>query len=334
MNNFRKITFNLFLVLIALTFFSCGEKGKSEKNTGTVAPRVKKQSEKGPVQTTVYADTDEISLAGIVEYTLEVKSEKGYTAELPDFNQAMFGGLIVKDRITKPKEYPDTMTTIISEKYILEPLVSGNYTISPITINFTEEKDTKVYSLETKSIEIKVSSLLDTDGQIPVFRDSIEPMTLKRDYKKIFKIAGIALVSILALAIAIILYLKKKKKIVFIKTPKKPAHITAYEKLQGLVELQLIEKGEYKAFYYSISFIFREYLENRFNLKAPEQTTEEFISDIYSRSIFEKESQSILKEFMEFSDLVKYAKHKPENSDIQKSFNIVKNFIEKTKEGK
>ncbi len=328
---FKSKSISILLVIIILS--ACSGRTGAEKKKAE-SPRIKKQSEKGPVQITVSVDTDEISLAGMTEYTLEVKCEKGYTAELPAFNDRIFGGLIVKDKFSSPKIYPDTMTTIISERYTLEPIVSGNFTIAPMLINFTEDNDTRVYSLESKPIEIKVSSLLDTAGQIPAFRDSLEPLSLKRNYKKLFRNIGIAAIIIIIAAGIILFYLKKKKKIVFTFKPKKSADEIAYEQLRELVELQLIEKGEYKEFYYRISFIFRLYLENRFSLKAPEQTTEEFIIDIYNRTLFEKDTQNILKEFMEFSDLVKYEKYKPEKTDIQKSFYIVKNFIEKTKEAK
>jgi len=38
-----------------------------------------------------------------------------------------------------------------------------------------------------------------------------------------------------------------------------------------------------------------------------------------------------LGEFLKLSDLVKFAKHNPTTEQIQKTFDLVKNFIEKTK---
>ena len=56
-----------------------------------------------------------------------------------------------------------------------------------------------------------------------------------------------------------------------------PAHEQAYRELERLLARELIEKGQVKEFYAGVSGVLRRYIENRFGLKAPERTTEEFL---------------------------------------------------------
>jgi hypothetical protein len=111
----------------------------------------------------------------------------------------------------------------------------------------------------------------------------------------------------------------------------KPAHEIAYERLQFLVEQNLVEEGKIKEFYEHISDILRHYIEHRFNLRAPERTTEEFLSEVPSANILGKPDQDRLGEFLQHCDLVKFAKYSPTTEQIQKTFDLVKDFIEKTK---
>jgi len=111
----------------------------------------------------------------------------------------------------------------------------------------------------------------------------------------------------------------------------KPAHEIAYERLGALVERDLIKAGKLKEFYECISDILRHYIEHRFDLKAPERTTEEFLPELISANVLGKSDQKRLGEFLQHCDLVKFAKYTPTTEQIQKTFDLVKDFIETTR---
>jgi hypothetical protein len=92
----------------------------------------------------------------------------------------------------------------------------------------------------------------------------------------------------------------------------------------------LIEAGALKLFYTRLSAILRCYLEDRFGLHAPEQTTEEFLVAARSSSFFLPEQQEQLKQFLVHCDLVKFAELQPTNQEIQQTFDICKEFIQAT----
>ena len=60
-----------------------------------------------------------------------------------------------------------------------------------------------------------------------------------------------------------------------------------------------------------VSAALREYLEARFGLRAPEQTTEEFIGDLRSRPLLDERHQASLAAFLGQCDLLKFAGARP-----------------------
>jgi hypothetical protein len=111
----------------------------------------------------------------------------------------------------------------------------------------------------------------------------------------------------------------------------RPAHEIAYDRLRSLVSQDLVGAGKVKEFYERISDILRHYIEHRFNLKAPERTTEEFLMELTSVQVLNPPDQERLGEFLQHCDLVKFAKYTPTTEQIQKTFDLVKDFIETTK---
>ena len=75
------------------------------------------------------------------------------------------------------------------------------------------------------------------------------------------------------------LYFRRKKTKAAVRIFK-PAHEIAYARLQSLIRQDLVKAGKVKEFYEAISDILRHYIEDRFELRAPERTTEEFLFEI------------------------------------------------------
>jgi hypothetical protein len=135
---------------------------------------------------------------------------------------------------------------------------------------------------------------------------------------------------VVAVAAGLWLYLRGKriKELVRIF---KPAHELAYERLRALVKEDLVGAGRIKEFYERISDILRHYIEHRFSLRAPERTTEEFLAELANTEVLPATEKQRLGEFLKHCDLVKFAKHNPTTEQIQETFDLVKDFIEKTK---
>ncbi len=111
---------------------------------------------------------------------------------------------------------------------------------------------------------------------------------------------------------------------------KRPAHEIAKEKLSSLQQNKIWQEGKIKAYQSELTFIIREYLENRYDINALESTTEEILKDI-GKQDFDNTYESDLKQILTIADLVKFAKAKP-SDDIHESFlHKAVAFVEGTK---
>ena len=97
--------------------------------------------------------------------------------------------------------------------------------------------------------------------------------------------------------------------------------------LNQLISEQLPSRGLVKEFYLRLTGIVRVFIESKTGLKAPEQTTEEFLRDMRGSSHFDGQQAYRLQEFLTAADLVKYAGQTPDEQSIQESLHRTKEFI-------
>ncbi len=145
-------------------------------------------------------------------------------------------------------------------------------------------------------------------------------------------IMGIVLIIILV--IGIYLFVKKRPRKVSPQLKVEPslmAHQKAIHKLNDLQSKKLWQQGQLKEYYYQISIILREYLDNRYDIQSIEQTTDEIFKSLRSISL-SKEDNSQLKQILTLSDLVKFAKETPESHQNERTLEQAFSFIENTQE--
>lgn len=144
----------------------------------------------------------------------------------------------------------------------------------------------------------------------------------------------LSILAVILLCAAAYFYLKKRLKNVSadlpVQKPRAPWE-TALERLARLNEKKLLEKGLVNDYYTEVSEIVRYYCEDRFFLKAPDMTTEEFLRDLRTSSQLNENQKKRLKDFLTQCDLVKFAKHKPSPSEAGEVFISAKDFILETK---
>lgn len=323
----RNISFVLLALLCFLALISCEENNTSfEENIEGIRELV----ERGPARVTLEINKKEISIADRINLTISVDIEEDYEVELPAFGEKLEEFGIVDYHNMQP-ELTDNNRKLISRSYVLEPFLSGDYSISPMKIYFykKEEKETDKHYIETPEVIIKVTSLLPDDMKDMKLHEIIPPLPYPRSYKMWWIGAGTLMALLLA---GVSIYYRKRSIIKEAPEMRLRSHEIAYNEIKALVDENLIEKGEIKQFYLRLSAIIRRYIENRFGLKAPEQTTEEFLTGLEDAQDFPAEYKSLLNKFLRHCDLVKFARFQPDTQDTQKSFDSCKAFIQGTEE--
>lgn len=117
----------------------------------------------------------------------------------------------------------------------------------------------------------------------------------------------------------------RKKRIV-----KNEPHFKALRTLCLLKEKKYLKKGLFSLYYMELTEIVRIYIEEKYSLKVSEKTTEEFLQDRETQSLFEEIAQNLLGNFLSFADLVKFARVHPSIQDCHQMFKAAKKFIVKT----
>ncbi|MEI6217745.1 MAG: BatD family protein [bacterium] len=265
------------LCLVPMTSCSGRKVPQSGKATGGVERKV----ELGPVSAIVKLDKAEITIADRVNLTIEVRAREDYDVELPPVGEKLeqFG---IVDYHTSQPQLVGTNEVITRRSYVLEPFLSGDYTIKPFKVTFRKKSEAAdvTHKLDTGEMTVKVTSLLPDKLKALKINDIAAPVRLPRFWK--IKVWVAVLVGVvLVAAIAAILIVVRLRRSHMVRTALAlPPHEVAYRRLEELVREDLVGKGQIKLFYQRISDILRHYIEDRFGLHAPERTTEEFLYEL------------------------------------------------------
>jgi len=232
----------------------------------------------------------------------------------------------VKDSTVTTKTKKREMTT--QYKFTLVPWQAGEYEIPSLAINY-KDKDGKQKSVFSDPIKIEVKSVLGQVSDSTDIKDLKAQMNLGRSVWFYLLIA----LALLAIGTALTLYLlnRQKKKAIkpeIIRTPWE----TALEELQNLLQAHRLGRIPVKDYYFRLTEILRGYLERRFGIPLLESTTQEIRAQL-ERDYLNPESKKSLLQFLEHSDLIKFAKVQPETprltSDWELAYQIVQETIPK-----
>jgi hypothetical protein len=113
--------------------------------------------------------------------------------------------------------------------------------------------------------------------------------------------------------------------------PPVPPDILALEKLRALGQTDWITTGKTKEYYSAVSDIVRGYVEGQFRTPALERTTSELMRDLRKKTEIPTENQTELRELLENSDLVKFAKFRPDTAEGARALEAAITFVERTR---
>ena len=295
-----------------------------------VADTIDLKTDKGPVAMRVRLWPKEPRLSDLVELDIEVGAEAEVVIRPPVFGQAV-GDFLVRDyseRTPKKSEDKDKPNRRVFH-YQLEPVHTGIHLIRSVAIEFVDNRENSENKgesnwIESEPIEVKITSEL--GDQVPNLAD-LEPMAppqLIHDGTMWWWLGG----GLLALAALAAYFLKRRRRERSMPVYQPSAEEIAHSQLDRLLAENLPSQGMFKDFYLRLTGIVRNYIEGITGLRAPEQTTEEFLREMGRREIFSSVESNRLKEFLEAADMVKYAGQTPDSLQIDESILRAKEFID------
>ncbi len=134
--------------------------------------------------------------------------------------------------------------------------------------------------------------------------------------------------------VAAVVWLSFRHRHIFVRpvpvAPPRPAWEIAAEALGRLERGPFLAEGRYKEYYSALSGIVRAYIEARFDIRAPEMTTEEFLAMSRSSEKLNDVQKRFLYDLLQSSDMVKFAKYIPQEGHARENLVWAKNFVEET----
>lgn len=283
-----------------------------------------------PVAVVVQPSVDQvaITIGDPIRYTVTVTAETNVDVQVPVFSDRL-GDFDIIDFGELPSR-PDRTTedrAITARWYTLTIFTTGYHIIPAPSVPYTTA-DGAEYTARGGTIRIHVASLLTQEGKITDIRDIKPPEEVPFDWRP-YILGGVILIALVLLGAALFYLLNRFRRAA--DTPLRPAHAIALEALTCLRAQRLPQAGQVEAYYVALSGIVRMYLENGLQLRAPEMTTEEFLSAVTRDTRLTSAQQRLLGKFLSQADLVKFARHLPSLDDSDTAYTAAKRFIDETR---
>ena len=209
--------------------------------------------------------------------------------------------------------------------YFQVPSVGLTYAMSP--------EDQLRMKAFTDPVRLYVTTI--TVDTTQAFRRIVPPVEQPVSMKEVFPwILGVLVVALLGLVIWYVLK-HRKPRVDENGEPVRGRVTPPYDKaigdLESLKQQKLWQVGKVKEYYSSLSDIAREYIEGQFNVNAVEMTTDDILRDVRELR-FDQEIYDKLKDTMELSDLVKFAKYTTSPLENDNAMSDMTDFVNKSYE--
>ncbi|MBF0537220.1 MAG: hypothetical protein HQL03_03100 [Nitrospirae bacterium] len=276
-----------------------------------------------PINIRAYVDRGVVFTGETIAYSVEVEGTKGVELQFPAYSTGS-DNLTIVDEDTPQSGFLNKSTI---KRYRLRSYTPGTYKLPPATVKYKSQPSKDYTEAKTNELTIEVKSA--------------QKETAATDIKDIKDLEGTkppwpyVITGALALAIAaIVLYLirlKRARQGHLGQPPQRTAHELAYEALERLRTGTLLQDGLLKEYFSELSAIVRHYIEDRFLLKAPEMTTEEFLLKMREAQQLSPSQKALLRDFLQRCDMVKFARYGPTQEEIQESFDAARRLVDETR---
>lgn len=172
-------------------------------------------------------------------------------------------------------------------------------------------------------MKTNLASTLQSAASATDIRDIKPPVEIANEWLWLW--IALAVVVLAAAGVATWLMLRKRQALALV-VPPVPPHIRAKQKLAEA----LLFISDSNRFCTEVSNTLRYYLEERFRLRAPERTTEEFLIELQTSPHLTPDQKQSLREFLQSCDLVKFARFEPTETVLRQLHDAALRLVDET----
>lgn len=218
-------------------------------------------------------------------------------------------------------------------KFELTPLKPGEHSVHLPSLRYRRSPEEDWRTITWKPIRVMVTTTLDPNNagltdmktDVPGPEGLPEPPSWWRSWRPWLIGAGAA-VALTGLALAGWLLSRRRYPWAMPLAP----HEWALHELRRVEALGLPATGKVERYFTLLSDLVRGYIEKRFGIRAPRLTTAEFLEAVRQSPELKPEQQTLLRDFLQRCDLVKFARASLSVEECQAAAAPARAFVEQT----
>ena len=315
----------MFIQMICCAIF-CLNLYAQENMAGRNEDRIVYHADQGELKATIIISAAKITVVDTIVVTLQAEVPEAMSVSMPNLVETLdtFSWGIVKI-ITHDKKLLDNSRVLYEKIIELEPIQAQTAAIPALTFTARVNDIDIVATTEAQTIEIVDFMAIDEDTIVASRKGQVDvPFVMP-----IMVYYIIAAVIFLAIVIALLIMRARRKAREIIPVYACP-HEIAVNRFKRLDNEMLLHDQQFKLFFELTCLILRYYIEDRFDLNAPDLTTEEFLAKAAGTGKLSEDQTAKLKGFMNQCDMVKFAKYAPSIDDANNALLLAEAFVEKT----
>ncbi len=303
----------------ALILASCSQSQESAR----ALPHVEETSW-GPIRVQLEIDPAAIEIHRDVLLTLRVSAPESVDITLPRLDDRFEGFTVSGSFEREPVSEGGAVQRQTQVR--LTPIVAHRYRVAPIPVSYVDRSVSPPLNgwFPTGAITLELKSLVDGEPGDDI-QDVLEPVWIHPSFKTVCLWLVLAVVILAALFGLWKLVTRVKEEV---QLRRMSPRERALRELQRLLARDLIRQHLVKEFYVELTMIVRRYIERRHGVRAPEQTTEEFLDAVSQDTRFGQAVLERLRAFLEAADMVKFAGQSPDDAAIDHATETAKDYIE------
>jgi hypothetical protein len=309
------------------------------------------------VRIVISADREAVPIVDQVKVTLAVESPPWILAGFPRLVGELGPFKLIREEKAGPfvVRRGDRQFQRNERRYLLEPIEPGENSIPPMTLSVLDASKapsvacayfqecrrkpglTRIHApfefLRSGRLAIEVTSVLPADADTTKPKDILPPVDLPPPPPTEIPwlvisaaVAGFVVAILAALGVRRLVTAGPRPRPV----PTRPAHELALAALRRLESATVEGPDQIDAYYVRLSGILRRYLDWRFDLRAHEQTTEEFLAAARGAVAAVAGRCDLLGAFLARCDRVKFGRRRPGGGDRRDMLGTAVRFVEDT----
>ncbi|HEY0254664.1 MAG TPA: hypothetical protein VGC41_24225 [Kofleriaceae bacterium] len=322
------------LVLVA----ACSH-GEVATSTAPIEPpkdAIAKPVENGPVKIVEKVWPAKPNLGEPIYLRLEIASAAGVTVDAPfqEAGDARLGRFKVAAFTRGDVQRDADGTQHVTQTYTLEASASGKQRVPPLRLEMLDTRANagsaanKAQEILTDEIPLDIAPVK-TEAIGAKLHDPVGKLDPDVGGPPWMWIGLGACALAVLLSGGVLLYrgAKARTKV----AAKRSAYDEAVGKLRVLEETGAPDPDRADAWFVELSAIVRDYLEQRYEIRAPDLTTEEFLNVATQNPNLKTDHRALLTAFLERCDRVKFAGYRPDSEESLATLSAARAFVEDTK---